>query len=388
MDEYDVVVVGAGPAGSTAARFAAEKARVLLVDKHREIGSPKRCGEGLTLDAFRDLDIPLDKRFINKKIYGSVVYAPGGGKIEIRYDEPAGYIIERKIFDKFLAAEASRKGVRVLADAYATLNTVNGRIMGVRIRHQGEEREIKAKVVIAADGVESQIARQAGINTALNPRDIDSCFEYEMSDIKIEDPNMIHAYLGNKIAPGGYIWIFPKDDDRANVGVGVCGGERETAKYYLDRFIKSRPDLRGGSILEVNVGCIPVGASLKELVRDNLMVVGDAARQVNPVHAGGVHNAMLAGKLAGTTAAETIDSQDLGILKRYELGWNSSKGKQLERILRIRYFMRKLGDGDMDYLTRVWDGGDLIRVSEGDWGVALKKMAEHPRLLKLLKKFV
>ncbi|MEA1924275.1 MAG: NAD(P)/FAD-dependent oxidoreductase [Candidatus Altiarchaeota archaeon] len=388
MDEYDVVVVGAGPAGSTAARFAAEKARVLLVDKHKEIGSPKRCGEGLTLDAFRDLNIPLDKRFINKEIYGSIVYAPGGRKIEVKSDEPSGYVIERKIFDKFLAAEASRNGARVLADAYAKLNIENGRISGVRIRHQEEERDIKAGIVIAADGVESQTARQAGINTTIRPRDMDSCFEYEMSDIEIENPEAIHVFIGNKIAPGGYTWIFPKDDDRANVGVGVSGGEEKTAKYYIDRFIKSRPDLRRGSILEVNVGCIPVGASLKELVKDNLMVVGDAARQVNPIHAGGVHNAMLAGKLAGATAAEAIDSGNLGILKRYELEWNSSKGKQLEKLLRTKYFMEKLRDEDMDYLAKVWDSDDLIRISEGKWGVALKKITERSRLLKLLKNFV
>ncbi len=159
MDEYDVVVVGAGPGGSTAAKFAAEKARVLLVDKHRETGSPKRCGEGLTLDAFRDLDIPLNKRFINKEIYDSIVYAPGGGEIEIRYDKPAGYIIERKIFDKFLAAEASHNGAKVLADAHATLSIEGGYISGVRILHQGEERDIKSRIIIAADGVEFQTGR-------------------------------------------------------------------------------------------------------------------------------------------------------------------------------------------------------------------------------------
>lgn len=383
-----MVVVGSGPAGSTAARFAAEKARVLLVDKNREIGSPKRCGEGLTIEAFRDLDIPLDKRFINKEIYGSVVHSPGGRKIEMKYDEPAGYIIERKIFDKFLAAEASRKGVRVLADAYATLNTVNGRIVGVRLRHQGEINDINAKVVIAADGVESQIARKAGINTTLKPGDIDSCFEYEMSDIDICDQDMISAYLGKKNAPGGYVWIFPKDDDRANVGVGVRGGEEKTAKYYLDRFIKSRPGLDKGSILEVNVGCIPVGAPLKQLVKDNLMVVGDAARQVNPIHAGGIHNAMLAGKIAGSAAAKAIDSKDMSILNRYEQKWNSTKGKQLEKTLRIKYFMDKLSDEDMDYLADIWDGRDLINISEGNRGVALKKITKHPKLLTLLKNFV
>jgi len=386
-DEYDVIVIGAGPAGSTAAKFAAEKARVLVVDKHREIGSPKRCGEGLGLRAFEEFKIPLDKRFINRGIYGAVVYTSDGSEVEIKYDKISGYVIERKIFDKFLATEASRKGAKVLADAEASLLKENGEIIGVKIKHRGEEKEIKAKVIIAADGVDSQIARHAGIDTTINPDDVDSCFEYEMSGIEIEKPEMIHIFMGNKLAPRGYVWIFPKDDDRANVGVGISGREKRTAKYYLDRFIKSKPELEKGSILEVNVGCVPVGGFLRELVKDNLIVVGDAARQVNPIHGGGINEAMLAGKLAGIKAGEAIDSGNLNILKEYETKWWSSEGRKLEKILRVRHFVEKLGDDDMNYLAKIWDGDDIVKICGGEYSIAFKKIIKHPRLLKLLKNF-
>ena len=387
-DEYDVIVIGAGPAGSTAAKFAAEKADVLLVDKHREIGTPKMCGEGLTRDAFRDLNIPFDRRFINRDIYGIVLYAPGGSKVEVKYDEVLGHIIERKIFDKFLASEASRNGAKVLADAYASLIIEDEKIIGVKIRHQGEEKKIKAKIVIAADGVGSQIARQAGIDTTLNPGDLHSCFEYEMSGIEIENSEMTHIFVGKKLAPGGYAWIFPKDDDRANVGLGVSGIEKKTAKYYLDRFIKSKPGLMKGSILEINAGAVPIGGFLQELVKDNLMVVGDAARQVDPANAGGIHYGMLAGKLAGITAGKAIGSGDLNILKEYEIEWRSSIGKHQEKLLKIRCFIDKLEDEDMNYLARVWNGDDVVKITTGKHGIALKKIIKHPKLLKLLKKFV
>lgn len=387
-DEYDVVVIGAGPAGSTAARFAAEKAGVLLLDKHREIGSPKRCGEGLGSRAFEELGIPLDKRFINREMQGSIVYSPDGTAVKVEYDRISGYIIERKIFDKFLAMGASRAGAMVLADAEASLLMENKKITGVKIRHQGEEKEVRAKIIVAADGVESQIAKQAGIDTTLDLEDIASCVEYEMSGIEVENPDVLNIFMGNEIAPGGYVWIFPKDDDRANVGIGISGREEKTAKYYLDKFIAERPGLQKGGLLEVNVGCVPVGGFLQELVRDNLMVVGDAARQVNPIHGGGIHVAMLAGKLAGVAAGNAVDSGDLGMLRDYETRWWSSEGRKLEKILRLRHFADKLRDEDITYLSGVWSGSDLVKLSEGEYSPVLKKAIKNPRLLKLLKKFV
>ncbi len=379
--EYDIIVIGAGPAGSTAAKFASERADVLLLDKHREIGSPKRCGEGLGIRAFVEFGIPTDRRFINKEIYGAVVYAPDGTPVRIRYDKVGGYIIERKIFDKFLASEAVRAGADLLSDAEAKLLKKNGRVTGVKVN--GEE--IVARIIIAADGVESRIARDAGINTVLDPYDIDSCFEYEMVGIEIEEPDMLSMFLGNRIAPRGYVWIFPKDEDRANVGVGISGKEEKTARYYLDKFINSRPELKQGGILEVNVGIVPVGGFLKELVKDNVMVVGDAAHQVNPLHGGGINEAMIAGRLAGMTAGRAIEQNNLRILREYEENWWATRGKRMEKILRIRKLTERLTDDDMNYLAKVWNGDDLVELSRGGYSGVLKKIATYPRLLKIFR---
>ena len=390
MADYDVVVVGAGPAGSMAARYAAEAGlSVLLLDKSLEIGTPKRCGEGLGIRAFRELEIPPDPRFINREIYGFAVYAPDGTPVKARFSEVMGYIIERKMFDKHLAAEAARAGAHVEAGAYARLKLESGRPAGVKVRrHDGREAEVRCKVVVAADGVESQIARQAGLDTRLKPSDLDSCFEYEMAGIGIEDPDLIHMYMGNKIAPRGYIWVFPKDEDRANVGIGIGGHLEEQAKLLLDKFIQSRPELRRGSILEVNVGCVPVGGFLKQLVKDNLLVVGDAARQVNPLHGGGVYEAMTAGKLAGQAIAKALHEGDLRLLREYESMWWSTHGKRLERILKVRRFAEKLSDDEMNYLARVWRGDDLVELSRGNYRVAAGKIVAHPKLLALVRKLL
>ena len=133
-DSYDVIVIGAGPAGSTTAKYAAKKgASVLVVDKHHEIGSPKRCGEGLGIRAFNELKIPKDQRFLNREIRGFAVYAPDRKKVEISYSKTMGYVLERKIFDKFLASEATRAGADVCADTLASLvKDTNGRITGIK----------------------------------------------------------------------------------------------------------------------------------------------------------------------------------------------------------------------------------------------------------------
>lgn len=388
-DEYDVVVVGAGPAGSSAARFAAENgSKVLMVDKHREIGSPKRCGEGLGMRAFTEFNIPEDRRFINRDIYGAIVYAPNGREVKIHYDKVMGYVIERKIFDKYLASEAARQGVKVLAESEASLWKEKNKLVGVKLKRAGDEVHVKSKIVIAADGVESQISRQIGINTIINPHEMDSCFEYEMCGIDISEDDVLHIFMSREIAPRGYIWIFPKDEDRANVGIGIAGDEKQTAKHYLDKFITQHKNLRYGSILEVNVGSVPVGGFLKDMVKDNLIVVGDAARQVNPIHGGGINEAMTAGKLAGLRAAEAIKKEDISILKEYNRDWWSTRGKKLQKVLKVRNFIEKLEDEDLNYLAEIWSCEDIIEITRGNYKAAFKRIIKHPRLLKWVKDFI
>ncbi|MEM2918001.1 MAG: NAD(P)/FAD-dependent oxidoreductase [Candidatus Altiarchaeota archaeon] len=388
-DSYDVVIIGSGPAGATTAIYAAKNANVLLLDKHTEIGSPKRCGEGVGVRLFNELNIPKDRRFINKEIYGFIAYAPDKTKIKLRYDEISGYIIERKIFDKFLASEAARAGADVFADTKASLWKENGKIVGVNAIQFGEEIKIRAKIVVAADGVDSVIAREAGINSTLAQVHLDSCMEYEMANIAIDEPDLIHIYLGNEVAPRGYCWVFPKDNDRANVGIGISGTSKEkNAKFYLDKFINENEGLRNGSILEVNVGAVPVGGLLKELVRDNLLVVGDAARQVNPIHGGGIYEAMSAGRIAGEKIAKAIAENDIKILKEYERDWWASHGERLSKVLKIRNFAEKLSDEDMNYLAKVWNGEDLAQLSRGAYVEVFKKALKHPKLLTLVKNFL
>lgn len=379
--KYDVVVVGSGIAGPIVARNVAKEGySVLLIDKKPAIGAPKQCAEGININVFKKYDIPYDKRFINREIYGAKLYSPSGYELEIRYNNVSGVILERKVFDKMLAFYAARAGADVLARTEA-LDVIreNGIIKGIKAKHEGEPVEIHADVIVAADGVESTIARKAGINTYAPPHEFDSAYEYEML-IEGFDPDMIHLWFGNEIAPRGYVWVFPKDEDRANVGIGINSDNPKTAKYYLDKWLEKN-NIPAKKLLEINVGVVPVGGFVKELAKDNVVVVGDAARQVNPMHGGGMAEAMEAGTIASKWIVKALEEENLSLLQNYTREWWEKDGKRLERVLKIRKAVEKLTDEDLDVFIQVLSGADAEKIAGGDYGEVIKALLKHPKVL-------
>ncbi len=383
MEEYryDVAIVGAGIAGPIMARNVAKAGfDVLLLDKKPAIGSPKQCAEGINLDAFEKYEIPYDRRFINREVYGVIIYSPGGYSAELRYKKASGVILERKVFDKMLAFYAAKAGAEVWARTEA-LDVIkdDGKVRGLRVKREGKPIEVKANVIVAADGVESTIARKAGIDTYAPPHEFDSGYEYEML-VEGFDPDMIHLWFGKEVAPRGYIWIFPKDEDRANVGIGINSDNPRTAKYYLDRWLKER-GIPCNRILEVNVGLIPVGGFVRELVKENVLVVGDAARQVNPMHGGGMSEAMKAATIASKWTVKALEEGDYGLLKNYTREWWEEEGPKMEKLLKLRRVTEKLTDEDLDVFVQLLVGMDLEKLAGGKYLEIIKALLKNPKVM-------
>lgn len=392
--EYDVIVVGGGPGGAGAAFAAAGKGgNVLLLEKRQEIGAPKRCGEGLSVSAIERMGIEKDDLWVRREIKGVTVYSPDGKSIGADYEGgPEGYVIERKLFDKCLAEKAVMAGAVVMAKTEVTrLLKENGRIVGVEIDHDGKKSEIMAKVVIAADGIESRMAREAGIDTTLKLTDVIAGAQFEMVNLDI-DPDRIAMYLGNEIAPGGYLWIFPKSEHVANVGIGVRRPfAKENAIDYLRRFIESEPGLKKGSIIEVNTGGVPVGGIMDNMVADGFIVVGDAAHQVNPIHGGGIGEAWVGGKMAGEIAMEAIEENDLSkkFLSQYNKRWLEKRGNKLKKLVKLREVTESLSDDDMNWLVEYLSGEDLIGFAKSSGLAKLGKiLMKRPRLIFLARKLL
>jgi digeranylgeranylglycerophospholipid reductase len=334
----DVIVVGAGPAGSVTAKFAAKNgARVLLLEKRQEIGSPVRCGEGISKSWIGEVGIKPG-RWINVEVEGARLYAPNEKCLEINErsaGNEVGYVIERDGFDKQLAIDAANAGAEVmLKTAAVSMLKENGHIVGVKAKRFGETFEIRAPVTIGADGFESQVGRWAGLPTNLALRDMDSCLQYRMTGVDSDD-RYCDFYLGS-CAPGGYVWIFPKGDHVANVGIGVqvsqISGMAE-AKQYLDRWIAKHPGYAKGKTIDIVGGGVSISAPIKQSVTDGLMLVGDAARMIDPITGGGIANGCIAGKLAGEVAARAVQAGDASkvFLQAYDKAWRALFEEKLYR---------------------------------------------------------
>jgi digeranylgeranylglycerophospholipid reductase len=340
-DSYDLIVVGAGPAGSTAAWQAAESGlSVLLLEKRQEIGSPVRCAEGVPHEALAGLLEP-DPGWISSKVERAQITAMADGQIVQQWQGSGGvgYVLERRVFDWALAERAAQAGAEVRVKTAVTgLLHDGGAVQGVIARWQGQDLEIGAKIVIAADGVESRVGAWAGLDTRLQLEDTMVCAQYLLSGIDW-DPACLGYWIDNEIAPGGYAWVFPKGKGRANVGLGIQAdlGYR-TALCYLDRFVEREPALAAGSPVTLVAGNVPVALPCHRLVTRSLMLVGDAARLVDPLTGGGISNAIAAGRLAARVAAGALEAGEVTErrLSAYQVQVEGTMGRRLVRNYRLR----------------------------------------------------
>jgi digeranylgeranylglycerophospholipid reductase len=389
---YDIVVVGAGPAGSMAARAAAKAgAKVLLLDKRRELGVPVQCGEALAEEPLRDLGIKPDPRWIAGEVNAVRLISPSGIEVSIAEKSvvhgKVGFVLDRKIFDKHLAMLAAKEGADVRVGTLVDGLLMDGKkIAGVKASSFDGRMEVRAEVVIAADGVVSKVARWAGVNTALKPNDIESCAQFQMVGIDVKSPEVMEFYFGSKITPGGYAWIFPKGEEMANVGIGVLGSRMQCpAIEYLKNFVDSRPELKKGRVIEINGGGVPVGGPIPKTVKENLLIVGDAARQVNALTGGGIDSAMRAGDIAGEVAAKAVASGEVSEKKlmEYEKRWRELMGKRLERYLKAKDVLLSMSDDELDRLAKALQGVEFDKISLTDMLKVLTKV--NPKLLWKLK---
>jgi len=291
---YDAVIAGAGIAGLYCGwKLAAAGMKVRIVDRRKRIGLPVYCGEATGSRAELARFMPVEESWICRDVAGLTVHVNDAPPVARRLDD-LGLVLHRDRFEQRLAEHANRAGAQITLERAVTgLSGTGPRYDGI-ILDKGET--VRGTLIIGADGPESRIGRLAGITRVLAPSDAFSGAQYRLESDYCDD-GTFHFFVGSETIPRGYIWVFPKDGGWISAGAGFYGpalpGVR--ALELLDRFITDR--IGACRKEKLICGCVPLVVCPKRLHAGTVAVVGDAARQANPLTAGGIMNTLEAADL-------------------------------------------------------------------------------------------
>jgi len=357
--KYDVLVVGAGIAGSTLAYFLSRKGvKVLLADMRPFArAGDKACGDAMGKHHFDELGVEYPSgEELTGNVKGIDVYSPSEGtKYRVLGD---GFMIDRIKFTQRFIRRAVDAGAEYWEKASATKLIVRDNIaQGAILRKGSENIEVYAQLVVDATGYARTLANQVPddwpIKDPLKPEDAIVAYrEVRRLDQEIDEPEILRIYISKRIAPGGYWWFFPYSlkNGLVNVGLGVQHGVGyPNPKDLLYKYVLTRPEFEGSEIVEAGGAPAPTRRPVNTLVWNGLAVIGDAAYAVNPVHGGGKGSAMITSWcLANAYLEANGDTSNVAL-------WSANKcflehyGIKQAALDIFRMFLQQLSDDDLEY---------------------------------------
>tara|TARA_B100000123_G_scaffold7216_1_gene5443 strand:- start:799 stop:2043 length:1245 start_codon:yes stop_codon:yes gene_type:complete len=375
--DVDVLVVGAGPGGGNAALQCARKGlKTMIIEDHDEIGTPVHCGECISDEAIANLKLDLPKEVISKRVNGIRVIFPDGTSKQLT---ETGYVLEKHLFEQWIADSAVKEGAKLaLKHKLTSIERIedNGTFVGWKCDGKGEMFPIKSKIVIDASGVAavcSKFVKPDGVKPLNEKGKVVAGMQYELADVPTD--GYLDFYIWPKYAEKGYLWMIPKCDGRANVG--LVTEDRPRAKKALDQFIEDTHfnDLsqqlppwktKGNPAFG---GTIPISGPFENTHYDGLMLIGDAAGFTSPLFEGGSHLALKSAVFAAETAVSAVSNGDVTAksLEKYTMLWKA-EFPPYEKILRGKNALFKLSDGEMSLM------GSCFPDEMGDMGITGKAM--------------
>ncbi|RPG70353.1 MAG: NAD(P)/FAD-dependent oxidoreductase [Euryarchaeota archaeon TMED99] len=356
--KYDVLVIGAGPGGGSAALHAARAGlSTLIVEADPEVGTPVHCGECLSELAVENLDLQIPDHVKALDVKGIRVIFPDGTE---KLLTEKGYVLEKHLFERWLCDEAIGKGAELrLGHRVTSMERVynsENQFSYWEIDGKGEEFPLQCKSVIDASGVSGAASKLLDMGTQI---EVIAGFQYEILDV--ENDGYLDFYIWPKYSPHGYVWMIPKEGGRANVGLVTT--DKKGAIKYLDSFIKDTyldgkpavnpPWRKEGIKVRPFGGTIPISGPRSVTVGDGLILVGDAAGFTSPLFEGGSHLALWSGREAAKTIASLLESKQTlskDQMMAYEKAWKKTF-PPYSKILKGKTALYELTDEEMSIMA-------------------------------------
>ena len=382
----DVLVVGAGPAGSSAARAAAKSgAKTVFIDKKEEIGVPVQCAEAIGKYLFPFLPFKIPKEQLIWKTEGMIFYADGI-TIARRGSIWTAYAINRKYFDRWLANSAVKEGAELLTSAELVDAEIKNEyeIKKAIVKAPEGEIVIEPRVVIAADGIDSTVLKLLGFKTN-KKGNIGEVLGFEFKNLSMDKANYEHFFIGD-FAPGGYAYIFPKSKHVANVGIAALFPKKSLQEYY-EEFLEIpevKRQVKGGIAVEEKSGKVPVRYLTNKWVYGNILLAGDTANQNLKPFAEGILPAVICGDIAGKTASVfIITGKSLNNYPKHVRNKLSGFFAESDLLIDVAYDLAKLNEKEnllrLAFSASIFPLKQIQKLKAEDYGILKKRVEDWNR---------
>nr|WP_302578516.1 NAD(P)/FAD-dependent oxidoreductase [Methanobrevibacter arboriphilus] len=372
--DYDVAIVGGGPIGSTLAyKIAKEGYKVAILDKKKEIGIPLQCA-GIVSKKLMDVNEIPDNLILNS-VKGAYLHS-SNNTLKVEKNHTEAFIIDRIAYDKFLAERAVNNGVKFFNQYKVTyIDSDNG-----IIRCQNN-MEVSAKIIVGADGSKSFVSSL--INEKFN---YFNASQYLVEINTSSRDNMINTnavefvdlFAISKILPG-FLWCIPTSDSSFRVGL-FSNNSYKDQKEILNSFLANDERFKESSIIEKYHGKIPIFDKNKKIIKDRILLIGDAASQLKPTTGGGLIIGFDTTNLAKDAIIKSLDNDNINFLKDYEQNFKKKYAKELNYQIRVQKTLENLSDNDLDFM--------FTKLKEKNAEEIISKYGDMDKQSILVKEFI